>query len=61
MRRGLAPETAADLQKAFLELNEGPGRDLLRYLYSVDGYVVADDDTYRDVESLAREYGLLQR
>ena len=59
VRRGVDPEAAAALQSALLALNEGPNRELLQYLYSVDGYVAATHETYAEVERMAREYGFI--
>ncbi len=59
VRHGLDPSVASALQQALLRLNEGENRVLLEHLYSVDGYVVADHETYRPVEELARQHGFL--
>ena len=59
VRQGIDPELASALQDALLALNEGAHRELLQHLYSVDGYVAADHETYREVEELARSHGLL--
>lgn len=60
VRKGLDPEVGAALRAALLALNDGPDRDLLKLLYSVDGYFAADAQTYRDVEALAQEFGLIE-
>ena len=60
VRRGIDPELAEAVRQALLALNEGPRRELLQYLYSVDGYVPADHETYEEVERMAREYGFIR-
>ena len=60
VRSGLDPELTAALQTALLALNEGEHHGLLENLYAVDGYIVADDDTYAEVASLARRNGFLK-
>ncbi len=61
VRAGLDEASAAAFAAALLRLNEGPERELLTYLYSVDGYVPADHETYREVEQKAVEFGILRR
>ncbi len=61
VREGLDPTLAAKLKQALLELSEGPDKNLLQYLYSVDGYVEVSHDTYAEVERVARTYGFLKR
>lgn len=61
VRKGIDRGLARELQAALLELNEGSRRELLASLYNVDGYVVADHETYREVEAMAREYGFLKK
>ena len=53
-------ETIAKLQAALLILNKGSNRQLLKYLYNVDGYVKVTHSDYQSVERLAREYGFLK-
>lgn len=60
VRKGLNPELVAKVQAALLALNEGPNRQLLKYLYNVDGYVKVAHADYQDVERVAREYGFLK-
>ncbi len=60
VRSGLDPEVTTALQTALLALNEGEHHGLLKNLYAVDGYIVADDDTYAEVASLARKNGFLK-
>ncbi len=60
VRSGLDPELTTALQTALLALNEGENHGLLENLYSIDGYIVADDDTYAEVASLARKNGFLK-
>lgn len=58
------PGLDADVQKRFVEammkLNEPANRDMLRYLYGPDGYVVSDPGAYDGVRDMARQYGLLR-
>ena len=61
VRRGLDRRLADGLQAALMALNEGPHRSLLKHLYNVDGYVVVDHETYREVTEVARRYGFLRR
>ncbi len=61
VRKGLDRALVEGVRSALLALNEGPRRDLLAHLYSVDGYILADDGTYAEVARVAREYGFLRR
>ncbi len=61
VRKGLDPALVDGLRAALLALNQGTRKDLLAHLYSVDGYVVADEGTYSEVARIAREYGFLRR
>lgn len=61
VRKGLDPALADKLRDALLALNEGPNRGLLKYLYSVDGYVPVSHETYVEVEQVARDYGFVQK
>jgi len=58
------PGLDADVQKRFvgamMKLNEPANRDLLRYLYGPDGYVIAESAAYDGVRDMARKYGLLR-
>ncbi len=60
VREGLDPEVTTALQAALLALNEGEHHGLLKSLYAVDGYVIADDGTYSEVAALARKNGFLK-
>ena len=60
VRPGLDRRLADELQAALMALNEGPHRSLLKQLYNVDGYVVVDHETYREVTEVARRYGFLR-
>ncbi len=60
VRDGLDAGVTEGLKQALLALNEGPDHGLLKYLYSVDGYVAVDHDTYAGVEQIAREYGFVK-
>ncbi len=61
VRKDLDRRLADGLQAALLALNEGPHRKLLKHLYNVDGYVVVDHETYREVTEVARRFGFLRR
>lgn len=60
VRKELNPQTIAKLQAALLILNKGSNRQLLKYLYNVDGYVKVAHADYESVERVAREYGFLK-
>ena len=61
VRKGLPEKIAEDLAKALLALNEdGPNHALLQQLYSVDGYVRVNHETYAGVERLARDFDLVR-
>ncbi|MDA2938092.1 phosphate/phosphite/phosphonate ABC transporter substrate-binding protein [Acidobacteria bacterium AH-259-A15] len=60
VRKDLNPQTVAKLQAALLVLNKGSNRQLLKYLYNVDGYVKVAHADYESVERVAREYGFLK-
>ena len=60
-RKGLNPKTAGKLRDALLALNEpGENRRLLKYLYSVDGYVKVSHEDYKEVEKIGRAYGFIR-
>ena len=60
-RKGLPKKTIENLQRALLALNdEGPDHHLLKYLYSVDGYVKVTHENYREVEELGKRYGFIK-
>ena len=58
-RPGLDPALRERFTAAMLRLNEPGNRELLRYLYGPDGYVIADPSAFGGVRDLARRYGLL--
>lgn len=60
VRKDLNPQTVAKLQAALLGLNKGANRELLKYLYNVDGYVKVTHADYESVERVARDYGFLK-
>ena len=59
-RPGLDPDVQQRFVAAMMKLNEPANRDLLRYLYGPDGYVIADSAAYDGVRDMARKYGLLR-
>ncbi len=59
VRNGLDAETTRKVREAFLALNKGPDKRLLKNLYNVDGYIKVDHETYRDVQNIAKEYGFV--
>jgi len=59
-RPGLDPDVQQRFVDAMMKLNEPANRDLLRYLYGPDGYVIADSAAYDGVRDMARKYGLLR-
>jgi len=61
VRKNLHQETVKKLQEALFDLNNEPNRYLLKYLYSVDGYIKVNHDAYLSVEELAIEYGFLKK
>ncbi|MGR3623697.1 phosphate/phosphite/phosphonate ABC transporter substrate-binding protein [Pseudophaeobacter sp.] len=59
-RPDLPAEMKAKFAGMMLTLNAPQNRHLLAYLYSPDGYVVADVAAYDGVREMARKYGLLE-
>ena len=59
-RKGLDPVLRSKFVAAMLKLNEPQHRELLKHVYSPDGYVVADPAAYDGVRRLAKAYGLLK-
>ena len=60
-RKGLAAKLSKSLTAALLALNaEGEHHHLLKYLYSVDGYVEVEHETYAEVEAIAKAYGFIK-
>jgi len=60
VRKDLNQMTVRKLQDTLFALNKGPNRKLLKYLYSVDGYVKVTHETYKDVVRVGKEYGFLK-
>ncbi len=60
VRKSLDKASVKALQEALLALNEGENTGLLKHLYNVDGYVTADENTYNEVEELAREFEFIK-
>ncbi len=60
VRKRLDPAVVRKVQDAFLALNEGDNGKLLKYLYSVDGYIKVTHETYAEVEQVARKYGFIK-
>lgn len=58
-RKGLDMSLQDRFIAAMLKLNEPEHQELLQYVYSPDGYVIADPTAYEPVRDLARAYGLL--
>ena len=59
VRKDLNRKTVDALRDALFALNEGPDRGLLKYLYSVDGYVHVSHEDFEEVEEVARAYGFI--
>lgn len=59
-RKDLDPALRSKFAAAMLKLNEPEHRDLLKHVYSPDGYVAADPAAYDGVRELAKAYGLLE-
>lgn len=59
-RPGLDADIQARFVDAMLKLNQPANRDMLRYLYGPDGYVVSDPGAYDGVRDIAHRYGLLR-
>lgn len=59
-RKGLNPELKQKFKNAMLKLNTPEYNQLLKYVYSPDGYVVASHKDYEHVEEMARLYGYLK-
>ncbi len=60
VRKGLEAPLREAFVQAMLKLNQPDKRDLLKHVYSPDGYVRADHGKYAPVEALARLYGLIK-
>jgi len=59
-RPGLDADVQARFVDAMMKLNQPQYRDMLRYLYGPDGYVIADAAAYDGVREMARRFGLLR-
>jgi phosphonate transport system substrate-binding protein len=59
-RAGLSEALKTAIREAFLALNEGTNKHLLKNLYGVDGYVAVNEETYAPVEKVAEEHGLVK-
>jgi phosphonate transport system substrate-binding protein len=60
VRKDLDPALRSKFVAEMLKLNEPQHRELLKHVYSPDGYVVADPAAYDGVKQLAKAYGLLR-
>jgi len=60
VRKNLHQPTVEKLQEALFNLNNEPNRHLLKYLYSVDGYIKVTHDNYLEVEEIAKKYGYIK-
>jgi len=60
VRKNLHQPTVEKLQEALFNLNNESNRHLLKYLYSVDGYIKVTHDNYLEVEEIAKEYGFIK-
>ena len=61
VRKELDKTTVDKVRDTLYALNEGPNRQLLKYLYNVDGYIKVTHSDYERVEQVAREYGFLKK
>ena len=59
-RPGLDADVQSKFADAMMKLNQPANREMLRYLYGPDGYVVSDPGAYDGVRDMARRYGLLR-
>lgn len=60
VRKGLDTKKRDALRDAFLAIQDGPNKSLLKNLYGVDGYVNVDNSTFAEVESIARAYNFVK-
>lgn len=58
-RPGLDDGVQTRFVDAMMKLNQPENREMLRYLYGPDGYVLSDPGAYDGVREMARRYGLL--
>lgn len=61
VRKDLDAHLVLKLTEAFLALNEGPNRKLLKYLYGVDGYIQVTHQDYEEVEEMAKKYDFIKK
>lgn len=59
-RKDIDPALRAKFIAAMLKLNGPEHSNLLKHVYSPDGYVIADPSAYDGVRDLAKAYGLLK-
>lgn len=59
-RPGLDPELRQHFVETMLALNDPANQELLKHVYSPDGYIHADPAAYDGVREMARRYGLIQ-
>ena len=60
VRKDLHQPTVVKIQETLMSLNNESNRHLLKYLYSVDGYIKVDHSDYNSVEQMAKEFGYLK-
>ncbi len=60
VRQGLDADRVAAFKQTMLKLNEPEYQNLLKYVYSPDGYVEATHADYVSVEEVARLYGFIE-
>ena len=60
VRKNLHQPTVEKLQEALFNLNNDSNRHLLKYLYSVDGYIKVTHDNYLEVEEVAKKFGYIK-
>ena len=60
VRQGLDADNVDAFKQAMLKLNEPEYQELLKYVYSPDGYVEATHADYASVEEVARLYGFIE-
>ncbi|MEX3009278.1 phosphate/phosphite/phosphonate ABC transporter substrate-binding protein [Hoeflea sp. TYP-13] len=58
-RKGLDDDLKTRFIAAMMKLNEPDYRVYLKYVYGPDGYVVADNSAFTNLEALARDYGFI--
>ncbi len=58
-RKGFDEDLKARFIAAMMKLNEPDYRAYLKYVYGPDGYVVADNSAFTNLEALAKTYGFI--